>query len=165
MNLIDYTTNWVRGELFEAKLIVAFGILTVVLAILFGKVGTTPNARALFIPLILVGSIYAMIGSGMLFSNNKRLVEMPQSYRADKAAFAQSEKKRVEDFQYQYTISKIVATACFALTLCVFWLSKNPTLLGVGIALSLFGLAGLVVDHFSEERARIYYTQILELVS
>lgn len=61
MNLIDYTTNWIKGELFEAKLIVAFGILTLIAGFLFWKTGTTPNAKALFIPFIMVGAIYSAI--------------------------------------------------------------------------------------------------------
>lgn len=165
MNLIDFTTNWIKGELFEAKLILSFGLLTIVAGLLFWKIGTTPNAKALLFPLIIVGMVYSAVGGGMLVSNQKRLVELPQSYSQNKAEFAQLEKKRVEDFQYQYKISKIVATICFALTILIFWFTKNPTWQGIGIALAIFGLAGLVVDSFSEERANIYYSKILETLS
>ncbi len=162
MGLIDYTTNWIKGELFEAKLIVAFGVITIIGAFIFWKIGTTPNARALFIPLIVVGAIYSAIGGGMLYSNPKRMIELPKSYQQDKAAFAKSEKKRVEDFQYGYKISKIVATLFFSLTLIIFWTTKNPTWVGIGITLTYFGLAGLVVDYFSQERADTYYAEVLK---
>lgn len=162
MNLIDYTINWIKGELFEAKLIVTFGIFTILAGFMFWKIGTTPNAKALFIPLVVVGLIYSVIGGGMLYSNPKRMAELPQSYQRDKAEFAKLEKKRVEDFQYGYKISKIVATIFFALTLIIFWTSKKPTWMGIGLALAYFALAGLVVDYFSQERADIYYTEILK---
>lgn len=162
MNLIDYTTNWIKGELFEAKLIVTFGVLTIIAGFLFWKIGTTAHAKALFIPLIVVGAIYSAIGGGMLYSNPKRMIELPQSYQQNKAEFAKSEKNRVDDFQYGYKISKIVATVFFALTLIIFWTTKNPTWMGIGIALSYFAIAGLVVDYFSQERADIYYNEILK---
>lgn len=164
MSLIDYTTNWIKGELFEAKLIVAFGIITIIAAYLFGKIGTTPNAKALLIPLVVVGVTYSIIGGGMLYTNPKRMVELPQSYQQDKIKFANSEKKRVEDFQYGYKISKIVAIVFFLSTLIIFWSTKNSTWMGIGIGLTYFALAGLVVDYFSQERADIYYNAILKVI-
>lgn len=161
MELIQYTTNWIKGELFEARLIVTFGLITIIAGFLFWKIGTTPNAKALFVPLLIVGAIYSSIGGGMLYSNPKRMVALPQSYQQDKVEFAKLEKKRVDDFQYGYKVSKIVATVFFLLTLVIFWTTKNPTWMGIGIALTYFGLAGLVVDYFSQERADVYYKQIL----
>lgn len=165
MDLIQHTISWIKGELFEAKLIVAFGLLTIIAGFLFWKIGTTPNARALFIPLLVVGAIYTSIGGGMLYSNPKRMIALPQSYQQDKVAFAQLEKKRVDDFQYGYKVSKIVATIFFLLTLLIFWTTKNPTWMGIGIALTYFGLAGLVVDYFSQERADVYYNSILKALN
>lgn len=152
MELIQHTINWIKGELFEAKLIVAFGIITIIAGFLFWKIGSTPNAKALFIPLLVAGAIYSAIGGGMLYSNPKRMVELPQSYQKDKVEFAKLEKKRVDDFQYGYKVSKIVATVFFLVTLLIFWSTKNPTWMGIGIALTYFALAGLVVDYFSQER-------------
>ncbi|MFT3979269.1 MAG: hypothetical protein QM687_02280 [Ferruginibacter sp.] len=161
MELILHTTQWIKGELFEAKIILAFGLFTIVAGLLCWKIGTTPNAKALLVPLIVVGCIYTVMGGAMLFSNQKRSVELSLSYETNKAAFVQSEKKRVERFQYQYVVSKITATICFALTLLLFWFSKSPTWQGIGIGLSYFSLAALVVDYFSKERASIYYQEIL----
>ncbi|WP_343660823.1 hypothetical protein [Chryseobacterium sp.] len=161
MELIQHTISWIKGELFEAKLIIAFGIITIIAGFLFWKIGTTTNAKALFIPLLVAGAIYSAIGGGMLYSNPKRMVELPQIYQKDKVEFAKLEKKRVDDFQYGYKVSKIVATVFFLATLLIFWTTKNPTWLSMGIVLTYFALAGLVVDYFSQERADIYYKAIL----
>lgn len=165
MNLSDYTINWIKGELFEAKVILAFGVVTIIAGFLFFKIGTTPNAKALLVPFIVVGAIYSAIGGGMLYSNPKRMIELPQSYHKNKMEFAKTEKKRVDDFQYGYKVSKIVATIFFALTLIIFWTTKNPIWMGIGIALTYFALAGLIVDYFSQERADIYYNAILKALS
>lgn len=165
MELIQHTVTWIKGELFEARIIVAFGLFSMIAGGLFGKVGTTPNARALLIPLMVVGAIYTAIGAGMLYNNPKRMITLPQSYVQDKAAFARSEKQRVDDFQYGYKVSKIVATVFFLLTLILFWTTKNPTWMGMGIGLTYFGLAGLIIDYFSQERADVYYTAILKALS
>lgn len=162
MEFINYTTHWIKGELFEASFITVFGIATLFAGLLFWTVGATPNAKALLLPLSMTGVIYAGIGGGMLVSNNKRMVELPQSYQQDKGAFIIAEKKRVEDFQYGYTISKVVATVFFAVTLLLFWFMRSPVWQGAGIGLTYFALAGLVIDYFSKERADIYYKLILQ---
>lgn len=165
MNLIDYTLDWIKGEVFEAKLILAFGLVTIIAGFLFGKTGTPPNAKALFVPLLVVGCIYSAIGGGMLYSNSKRVTEFPRQYNHDTLEFAKIEKKRVDDFQYGYKVSKIVASLFFAVTLVLFWTTKNPTWTGIGIALSYFALAGLVIDYFSQERADIYYAAIMKTLN
>lgn len=165
MEFINNTTAWIKGELFEATLVLAFGIFTILAGFLFWKIGSTPGAKALLLPFVITGLIYAATGGNMLVSNKKRIAEFPEAFQKNKTEFIQSEKKRVEAFQYQYQISKIVATVCFALTIGMFWFTKSPNWQGAGIGLALFGMTGLVVDYFSEERAKIYYTTILEALT
>ncbi|MBU3820975.1 hypothetical protein KO566_02795 [Flavobacteriaceae bacterium XHP0103] len=162
MDFYQNTNNWIKGELFESKLIIAFGVLTVIISVLLWKMGNTPNAKALLLPLIITGGIYTAIGGNILYSNQKSMTEMQLNSQENQTEFVQNEKKRVEDFQYQYNISKAVATVFFIATILIFWLTKSPTWQGIGIGLSLFGLDGLVVDYFSEERASIYYEKIIE---
>lgn len=164
MEFIQHTFSWIKGELFESKMIIAFGIATIILGFLFSKIGTTPNAKALFTPLLLIGIIYGSIGANMLYSNTKRIKEMPLQFQQEKSTFIKNEKQRVEGFQYQYKISKVVATICFIFSLFIFWYTKNSTWQGIAIGVSYFGLAGLVVDYFSEERASMYYQEILKLM-
>lgn len=164
MNLFSSTSAWIKGEIFEGILIFVFGISAIFIGSMFWKFGTTPNARAVVIPLIVIGAVYGVLGGSMYFSNQKRLTAFQQSFNQNQVEFLQSEKKRVEDFQYMYTISKVVATVCFSLTLLIFWFSKNPTWQGWGIGLTLFAVSGLMVDYFSQERAEIYYKTILTVL-
>lgn len=162
MNFFSSTSAWVKGEIFEAILIFVFGIAIILCGVVFWKFGAMPNARALIVPLLATGLVYAALGGSMYISNQRRLPAYQQNFSRNRLEFIQSEKKRVEDFQYMYTISKIVATVFFTLTLLIFWLSKNPTWQGWGIGLTIFAISGLVVDYFSQERAEIYYKAILE---
>lgn len=162
MNFFNSTSAWIKGEILEGILIFAFGATTILSGWLFWKFGTTPNAKALIIPLIIAGFVYAALGGSMYVSNQNRLPIFRQSFTQNKSEFIQTEKKRVEDFQYMYTISKVVAAVFFLLTLLIFWFSKSSSLQGWGIGLTLFAISGLVVDYFSQERAEIYYKAILE---
>ncbi len=164
MNFFNSTSAWIKGEVFEGILIFVFGVFIILLGLIFWKFGETPNAKALIIPLIIAGFVYVLLGGSMYVSNQNRLPVFKQKFSHNQSEFIQSEKKRVESFQYMYTISKVVATVCFSLTLLIFWLSKSPSWQGWGIGLSLFAISGLMVDYFSQERAEIYYKVILEIL-
>ncbi|MGC4102438.1 hypothetical protein [Ferruginibacter sp.] len=165
INFFNNTTAWIKGEVFESILIFIFGLLTIVCGLLFWKFGVTLNAKALILPLITAGLIYIVISGSLYISNQKRLQNFQQKFITNKVAFIQAEKKRVEDFQYMYSISKVVATLFFIVTLCIFWFTKNASLQGWGIGLTIFAIAGLIVDYFSQERAEIYYKVILDTIS
>ena len=164
MDFFTHTTAWIKGEILEALLITAFGLVTIAGGFLFWKLGSVPAAKALLLPLIVTGLIYSAIGISMYISNQKRLTEYEQNYKLDSLSFIKAEKQRVENFQYMYVISKVVATVFFAVTLLLFWFTKNPGLHALGIGLTLFAFTGLVVDYFSQERAEIYYQAILKFI-
>lgn len=162
MEFIHHTINWTKGEIFEGIIIAIFGAIVVIFSFIFWKFGLTPGAKALFIPLLVVGLVFVGSGIAMNYTNKKRIVEFKETYKNDPENFVKQEKKRVKDFQYLYTLTKILATVFFALAMVFFWFTKNHYLQAIGIALILFGLSGLVIDYFSQERADTYYEIILK---
>lgn len=164
MDFFTHTTAWIKGEILEAILITAFGLVTIAGGFLFWKLGSAPAAKALLLPLVITGIIYSAIGISMYMSNQKRLTGYEQNYNKDSLSFIKAEKQRVESFQYMYVISKVVATVFFVVTLFLFWFTKSQGLHALGIGLTLFALTGLVVDYFSQERAEMYYQAILKFI-
>ena len=162
MDFLEHAIAWCKGEIFEARLILIFGIVVVISAFLFYKLGSTPGAKAMLFPLLVVGTVFIASGASMSYSNPKRIVEFQKANTENPEAFVLSEKERVEGFQYMYTMTLIIASAFFVVAMVLFWFTNNHTLKAIGIALVLFGLSGLVIDYFSSERADIYYEQIMD---
>lgn len=160
MDFIEHAIAWCKGEIFEGRIILISGIVVVILAFLFYKLGTTLNAKALLYPLLVVGFLFVGIGVTMPYTNSKRITKFQKAYNENPKAFIQSEKERVEGFQYMYTMTLIIAAVSFAFAALVFWFSQSPLLKAIAISVALFGISGLVIDHFSEERAEIYYQKI-----
>jgi hypothetical protein len=160
MDFIQHTTNWIKGEIFEANLFGSFGLLTIVCSLLFWKFGDTPNSKAVIIPFIIVGLFFLGTAISGISSNKKKLRQYTEAYNQDKGAFVKSEKARVEGFQYLYTMTMIIASISFILAICAFILTHNATLRAIGIALAIFGITGLIIDYFSKERADTYYKEI-----
>ena len=162
MDFIEHTLNWTRGEIFEGTIIFFSGLATILIAVLFVQYGTTPAAKALFIPLLVVGILFSIAGGYMYISNKNRVIKYQQAYEMNPTDFIQKEKKRVEDFQYMYPLSTAISSAAFILTLLLFWFTNSKTWQAIGVALMIFGAALLIIDYFSKERSAIYYQEILE---
>lgn len=160
MGIFEHTTHWVEGELFESLLVVAFGVFLLLLGWAFGKLGETEGARAMFLPILLVGALFAVAGAGNYVSNRIRRPQLEEAHRADPSMFVSSEKERVEKFQILYTITLILAPLLFAAASIIFWRTMDPKWRAAGVALVVLGLSGLVIDFFSKERADIYYGKI-----
>ncbi|MEW4924419.1 hypothetical protein [Algibacter sp. 2305UL17-15] len=161
MKFIDYTNQWIKGELFEARLIVAFAFIIIVIALLFYYLGSTPSAKALVFPLLLVGILFLGIGGGMLYSNPKRSTEYAQLFGQNETEFIKTEKERVEKFSSWYPITRWIMAGLGVLGIGIFIFWETPIGRAIGIALILTMLATYVVDHFSEERANMYYQHII----
>lgn len=162
MNFIEHTMNWTRGELLEATLISVTSLLLIAGAGLFWKYGTTPAAKGIILPLLVVGLILGVSGVSMLVSNQKRLVEFEQSYQQAPAEFVLKEKERVESFLPWYKQVRIMVTVLLIMGMAIVWFSSSVSLHGIAIGLTLFAISSIVIDHFSNERAQIYYQHILE---
>jgi glucan phosphoethanolaminetransferase (alkaline phosphatase superfamily) len=160
MKLIEYTTQWAKGEMFEGLCIAIFGILTLLCTLIIWKYGTTINAKALVIPSLVLGLLFSAMGSFMVYSNNNRIAEFETAYQENPMEFTQLEKTRVEEFQILYPISLAISAVFFLVTLLSFVFSKSPTFHAIGIALSVFGLALIIIDYFSKERGQMYYEHI-----
>ena len=164
MEFIDQTLNWIKGEIFEGRIIVLFVIITIVSALLFSKTGTTPGAKAMLFPLFAVGILLTAIAGGLLYNNPKRAEEFTKAYESNPSEFIQSEKERLEAFMSWYSKTRYIMAALSILGIgfIMFW--ATPIGWAIGIALLLTGLAAFVIDHFFEERAEIYYQQIARAI-
>lgn len=162
MEFIQHTVNWVKGEIFEALIYGSFGLVIIIFSFLFWKFGVTPNSKAVVIPFAIIGIFFFGIAISGIIENKKRLIQYKESYQLDNFEFVKKEKKRVEEFQYLYKTTIIIASVSFAIATCFFIFTNNHILRAIGLALITFGLTGLIIDYFSKERADIYYSNILK---
>lgn len=162
MNFIEHAINWCTGEIFEGKMIALFGIAVVAVSIAFWKTGTTPYAKAIVVPLLVVGLLSISAGSFMVINNNKRIVVYKAAYQENPTAFVQSEKKRTDDFIKWYPYTMYIMSAIILVGIASYLFFGGAWGRGIGLALILFGFSVLVIDHFSEERAETYHHHIVK---
>ena len=162
MEFIEHSVAWCRGEIFEGRMLALFGAVVVGVAVVFWRYGSTPAARAVVVPLLVVAALALAVGISMNFSNQARIPTYQTAYAADAFAFVQSERDRTEAFIKWYPITMVSFSVITIIGLAVFLWKPTPLGRAIGLATVLLGLAVLFLDHFSEERADGYHTQIIQ---
>ncbi|PKQ60732.1 hypothetical protein BZG01_20565 [Labilibaculum manganireducens] len=159
--MIEYTLDWYNGEIFEGKFILGFGVFLLISAVLFHIYGNLPSAKALLIPLIVIGLFFTSIGVGGIYSNSKKVAKVEEIYLQNQGEFVDSEIARVEGFQYLYPMSIGISLTSFLIAIGLLYFVKNVQWQAIAIALILLGSAFAAIDYFSKERARIYYEKLI----
>ena len=160
MDFIEHTANWFKGEAFEAGMIILWGLALIALASYFWKFGHYSTARALIIPFLVVGLFWSIAGGVGIYRNTYRLEQFRIEQKRDPVAFVESEKKRVEGFfgWYRYLFIGWVSLNLTGLAIFILWGGNNGR--AIGLAIIVFAVAGLLVDHTSEQNARAYRAEI-----
>ena len=160
MELIQHTENWVKGELIESIATGCVGLILLVATFLFWKYGSTPYARAMILPLLVVGIIPFVAGISGSYTNANRMTVYEQHWQADKKSFIASEKERVKGFdnifKYTYPMA-IIFTIGGAL---LFFAFGSLTIKSISLALILMGGMAYFIDHFAAQRASVYLAHI-----
>ncbi len=165
MNIIEHTTNWYKGEIFEGEIIGIFGLCIILISIVFWIFGKTAHAQAIVIPLLVVGLLLSTVGGYMAWENSNKIIMLRETKIENYQEFLQSEKQRVEDFQPLYTYTKIGVGIFFVMAIGLFFITENRHWQAIAIAMTIIGASGLIIDYFSKERANIYYQEILKKIN
>ena len=160
MTFFKHTEDWFKGEAFEGGMLIIFGVLLVILALYFWKLGHTPTARVLVIPFLVVG-LFCSIAAGVgIIRNRSRLEAFRAKHDKAPTEFVRSEKKRVEAFFGWYRPLLIGWTVLVLVGLGLFHFWGGNLGRAVGLAVILLAVAGLMVDHTSEHNAQTYHSEI-----
>ncbi len=156
MDFVENAVNWVRGEIFESWMFGLWGGLIIVMAVFFWTQRQTATARALIIPFWVVGLFWGVIGVVNARRNRQRISTVRKAGAKDPAAFVKSEKKRVDGFMGWYLPLLIGWSVLVLIGLALFnvWGGNNGR--AIGLAVILFSVTGLMVDHTSEHNALKY---------
>ncbi|MEJ7684337.1 MAG: hypothetical protein WKG06_42110 [Segetibacter sp.] len=141
-------------------MIFLFGVLCLSITFSLWKYGTTPSAKALIIPLLVVSIVSIGIGLSR-FSIQKDIVSYEKAYNENPVKFVVAEKERTESFIRLYPYTRYACAGVISIALIVFLSTLSPFWKSISLCIILSAFALLVIDYFSEERAAIYHREIV----
>lgn len=160
MNFLKHTISWCKGEIFEGRMILLFGLLLLFASISFWRFGNTPISKTFIIPTLVCAVICIAIGINANISNNRRIVDFTKTYNTNAGDFVRQEKARTENFIKWYPNTRYGAAITIIICLIAYIFSINHSLKSIALCLIIMAFALLVIDYFSEQRAMVYHNQI-----
>ena len=160
-DFIQHTIAWGKGEVFEGRMILLFGLAMLAVGVAFWLSGPTPHAKALVIPALVVSLLSIPTGLNLSWKNARNLELYQQAYAQNPDQFVQQEKQRTDNFIQWYPYTRWGMGAVTVVGLALLLVLASPTGKAIGLGLVLLAFAVLVIDYFSEERAAIYHQHIV----
>lgn len=157
---LDHSMAWINGEILEGISFGIVGALLILISELLWKFGISEGARALILPLLLIGILLTGTSIAGVYNNYQRKYDYTQLHQQSEQAFIKQEKERVENFMnwYAYTIG--FGIFLMILGTGLFLLITSYRIQAIGLSLIFLGMTALYIDYFSKERAVIYLAQI-----
>ena len=163
MDILKLSIDWAKDEVFSAKFFILFGLLFIVVTIAFYQLGKTEMARAFITPTLVTGILLLIVGSGLLYSNQKRINEFPRQYEIDATAFLASEIERADRTIQEYSnVFKVIPAIVAIAALLIVFVDK-PIWRAACIATIAMMVVIMSVDINAKARIEKYREVLLEV--
>ena len=161
MDIIKWSTDWARAEVFSAKIVWLFSGIELLTAIGFWYWGRTTMARAFIWPLLVMGLFLIAVGTGLYAANHPRIAQFENDYSHDKAAFLEAEIQRTSNSQRSLALVFRTLPAIIIVAAIVIMLAPASIWRAIAVSIILTAAFLMVVDSNTEARNDAYHSQLL----
>ena len=165
MEIIDYSIEWARGEVFSSKIIALISVFVLLCAAGFYFWGKTSVARAYWMPLAVAGVFLVVVAGGLFLANYPRIDKFQEQYKADAELFVKSELERTAKSDHDlnlivYMVLPIIVIVCGAL---VIGFTHSINARAHLIVIMLLGSFLMIVDSNTKARNAEYRNHLVEI--
>lgn len=161
MDLLKLSTEWARAELFSAKIVWLFSLITLISAVGFSVWGKTAMAKAFVIPLAIAGVLFIVIGIGLYAANKPRIAQFEQEQRTDRAAFITKEIARTTKSNQDFVLVFKVLPGLAVLAAAALLIAHAPVWRAAALVTLLVVVFLMLVDSNTAARNEAYRQELL----
>jgi hypothetical protein len=163
---MEQISKYFDAEKSESLLFVIVGVMAILLsAYLFIKV-KQPFYNGMAYSLIAIAFIQLIVGFEVYFRSPKDIVRVNKMMKTEVAKMKTEEIPRMKMVMKNFVLYREVEIALIILGVAMFLYFQPMTLLkGVGLGLTIQASFMLLVDHFAEDRGRIYLDYLQSIVN
>lgn len=161
MNVLKLSQDWVRAELFSAKMIWLFSMIVLIAAVGFSYWGKTAIAKAFVVPLFVSAFLLIVIGTGLYFFNQPRIVHFEKEYRTDSNNFIKKEIQRTSKSENDFKLVFKILPAIIIITGFSMLFFSSPNFRAICITIILLLSFLMLLDSNTCARNEAYHKQLL----
>lgn len=162
MNLLDYTNTWVKGEVFQGKIMLVIGVVLLIAGIAIFRSDNT-ILRGTLIPLGLILLIFFGYGTFQTVSRPSHINKVTAVYNESPDKAIEQEFAKAQKDENSYRILKIVWVVLIVVSAVLFLVFSTDYLKGLSIGLIALFLTTLVVDSVLHHRLLVYFEFLKDL--
>ena len=164
MDLINFTTNWVKGEVLQGKIMLAIGIFILIAAIAILK-SEHELLRGMLIPLGLI--VLALIGYGSFqtFGRSAHLQKVEKVFNQEPEEAIKQEYTKAQKDHKTYSLLKKVWAVLIVISALLFFVFSSTYLKGLSIGLITLFLTTLLLDSTLHHRLLEYIKGLESILS
>ena len=155
MDLIQYTSIWAKGDLFQGRIMLGVGIL-----LLIAAVTVLTNSHTLLkgtlIPMGLAVLILVVYGGFLAFSRSGHLEKTSNAYAENQQQAIQQEYNKAIADNKNYTMLKPIWVGLIIISAILFFVFRTDYLKGLSLGLIGLFLIALIVDSLLQYRLKPY---------
>ena len=163
MEIINYSIDWARGEVFSARVIALISVFVLLCAAGFYFWGKTSMARAYWLPLALSGVFLVVVAGGLYYANHPRIASFQQQYRENPELFVKGELERTakSDSDLTMIVFHILPVIVIACAVGAMFITKTQWRAWF-IVLMMLGAFLMAVDSNTRARNAEYHEMLLK---
>ena len=167
MEIINYSIEWARGEVFSAKVIALISVFVLLCVAGFYFWGKTSMARAYWLPLALSGVFLIIVAGGLYFANHPRITAFKEQYKENPQLFIKSELERTakSDSDLNTIVYIVLPTIVVVCGILCIVLMGSPNVRAWLIVLMMLGAFLMAVDSNTKARNTEYHEILQKYIS
>ncbi|KXX66825.1 hypothetical protein [Flammeovirga sp. SJP92] len=156
MKLLEYTTIWTKGDIYQGKVMLCIGILLLIAALLILR-SHHELLKGMLIPLSLALTLLLGYGGYLTFTRNTHFTNVEAVYKESPAKAIEQEFEKAQKDHDAYSKLKPIWAILMVVSLLSFFIFKTDYLKGVSLGFVALFFIALMVDTTLHYRLKPYY--------
>lgn len=162
MELIQYTSEWVKGEINQGKILIILGVILLIASVFIFK-NTNEIFRGMLIPFGLILLIFFGYGGYQALSSSNHLTKVTESYKENTKNTIQKEYEFAQKGDKSYTRLKPIWALLIVVSVALYFIFSKDYFKGLAMGLIMLFLTTLILDSVMHYRLKIYLKGITEI--
>jgi len=162
MELIQYTSEWVKGEVNQGKIMLILGVVLLIISFFIFK-NTNEILRGMLIPFGLILLMFFGYGGYQIFSSPNKLTKVTESYKENAKDTIQNEYEYAQKGDKTFSLLKPIWALLIVAAVALYFIVSKDYFKGLAIGLIALFLTILIVDSILHYRLKTYLKGITEI--
>ena len=160
MDIINHTSQWVKGEVIQGRIMVSVGILAIIAFFYFTDFQQF-FYKGMILPFILLQLVLVGYGGFQMYMRPEHFKKIQQSIKVNSENVIKAEIEKVQNDDKVYSWLRPLWAALFIVSLFLFLFFKNDFARGMSFGFAIWFLSAFICDSFLHQRLK-YYLLLLQ---